>query len=155
MQTWSSQWTGYVRVIATVTVVGLSVVSLAGCSSSTSANDVKLINVSEGQALVQGNRQLLKLGAKSTGVWVDHRTDAEYKAGHIPGAISLPYERLSLDKKKLEDYDVIVVYGEDFNDAKAEAFSKRLIEWGMGDVRTLHGGMRAWKAAGNEVEVSK
>ena len=89
------------------------------------------------------------------GAWVDARPEADYRAGHIPGAISMPYERVTLDHKLLNGYDVIVVYGNDYNDTRANGMSKRLIELGHGDVRTLTGGMRAWKAEGNSIETSE
>ena len=102
-----------------------------------------------------GKSRLFGLAGKDKAVWVDPRTSDEFKAGHIPGAISLPGERVSLDHKKLDPYDAIIVYGNDYNDAKAIGFSKSLVEKGHSKVYTLLGGLRAWKEAGNELESSK
>ena len=46
----------------------------------------------------------------------------------------------------------MIVYGNDYNDPVADGMSKRLIELGHKDVRTLMGGLRAWKADGYAVE---
>jgi 3-mercaptopyruvate sulfurtransferase SseA len=133
----------------------LSLSVLTGCNQGNTDKDLKFISVSEGQDIVKGKSSMLGLGAKSSGAWVDPRTEAEYKAGHIPGAINLPYEHLAQQHKKLEIYDTIVVYGDDYADPKAKAFSKRLIsDYNCKDVRTLLGGLREWKAEGNELEVS-
>jgi 3-mercaptopyruvate sulfurtransferase SseA len=124
----------------------------SGCNGSQSDKFLKPITVVDAQQLVQDRKKLLGLGGTDTGAWVDCRPDAAYIAGHIPGAINLPYERVSIEHKTLEKYDVIIVYGADYNDSSANGMSKRLMELGHGDVRTLIGGMRAWKSDGNPVE---
>ena len=53
----------------------------------------------------------------------------------------------------LEGFGTLIVYGDDFGSAIANAMSKRLVELGYKDVRTLRGGLRAWQDAGNEVEL--
>jgi phage shock protein E len=123
---------------------------LTGCSNKSS--DAVLVPVStvEAQQLVQGKKRLMGLAGTQNGAWVDCRSEADFRAGHIPGAIHLPYERVSRDHKLLSQYSVLIVYGNDYNDARANAMSKRLIELGH-DARTLTGGMRAWKAEGNPV----
>jgi 3-mercaptopyruvate sulfurtransferase SseA len=109
--------------------------------------------VGEGQRLVEGERGLL--GATKSAVWVDARTKSDYDAGHIPGAISLPFERVSLDYYIIEDKPIVIVYGAEYNDNRARAMSKRLFELLKDhDIRTLDGGVRAWTAAGNELETS-
>ena len=131
----------------------MAVVSLGGCKTGSTDKDIRFISPEEGQKLVAERSKFLGMGTQRA-AWVDPRTEAEYKAGHIPGAINLPWEHLALDHKKLDAYDLIVVYGNDYNDAKADGFSKRVISDYSKDVRTLYGGLRAWKAAGTEVEVS-
>ena len=75
--------------------------------------------------------------------------------GHIRGAVSLPFSRVSTDYPILHQYDTVIVYGKDYNDPVAEGMSKRLIELGVSDVRTLRGGLRAWESAGNELATGK
>lgn len=125
---------------------------LAGCSNKITDHVLQPVNVSEAQELVQGKRKLMGIAGTQAGVWVDSRPENDFNAGHIPGAINLPYERVTLDHKMLKDYDVVVVYGSDYGDTRADGMSKRLIELGHKDVRTLVGGLRAWKADGNPVE---
>jgi rhodanese-related sulfurtransferase len=138
--------------IFTLALAAACLLGLPGCKSGVSGNDLTMLSSTEAQDLIAGKRKWLGLGGPGKAVWVDPRTSVEYRAGHIPGAISLPYEYLSHDHKQLDDYDTLIVYGEDYNDAKAIGFSKRLIEFGHSDVRTLNGGLRAWKAAGNSLE---
>ena len=66
----------------------------------------------------------------------------------------MPLERLQSDYLELNQYHVLVVYGNDYNDPVAVAASKSLIELGF-EVRTLRGGLRAWTADGRELEVGE
>ncbi len=128
--------------------------ALTACTNKPSDKSLVFVSVDEGQRLAAGERGLL--GKTRTGAWVDARTKADYDAGHIPGAISLPFERVSTDFYMVKDYSVIVVYGADYNDVRANGMSKRLKELIDGaDVRTLDGGVRAWTAAGNELDPPK
>ena len=96
-------------------------------------------------------RGVLGVGRNKGGVWVDPRGPDTFATGHIPGAINMPYETVRDDYNRLGDWSVIIVYGRDYNDPIARAMSKTLLELGFKDVRTLHGGLRAWQEAGNEL----
>jgi rhodanese-related sulfurtransferase len=136
-------WTGLVAALAMT----------SGCFRTTTTDkNLTFISVVEAQEVVAGKKQLLGLAGTAKGVWLDPRTPQEFAAEHIPGAINVPYENLADEFKTLKQYDILVVYGVDYNDPKADAYSKRLIELGHRDVRTLNGGLRAWKADGNPVE---
>ncbi len=122
---------------------------LFGCTGTkTSDRSLSFVTPPEAEALIQGRKKLLGLGGKSAGVWVDPRSDREFREGHIPGAVHLPAEVIDDRHRSLRDYDVVIVYGDSYNDSVALAASKRLIELGH-DVQTLRGGLRAWTAAGN------
>jgi 3-mercaptopyruvate sulfurtransferase SseA len=123
----------------------------AGCQGEPSDKQLSFVNAADASQLVQGKKGLLGIG-NASGVWVDARSESDYRAGHIPGAINLPYERVNNDHRILKDFGVLIVYGNDYNDSRALGMSKRLMALGYGDVRTLTGGMREWKAAGNPVE---
>lgn len=139
-------WMVWTALMAALAMVG-------GCFQTTTTDkDLTFISVLEGQEVVQGKKQLLGLAGTAKGVWLDPRTPQEFAAEHIPGAINVPYEKLADEFKTLKQYDILVVYGVDYNDPKADAYSKRLIELGHRDVRTLNGGLHAWKADGNPVE---
>jgi 3-mercaptopyruvate sulfurtransferase SseA len=117
-----------------------------------SDRNLVLIDSTEAMDVVEGRKRLLGLAGASQGTWVDPRSERAYREGHIPGAISLPFKNVTTDRRQLEGYDVLVVYGDDYKDPIAEAMSKRLMELGFKDVRTLRGGLRAWTDAGNELE---
>lgn len=135
-----------------IAMVCLAALGAAGCgSNSTSDKVLSFVSPAQGEELVGGKRDLLGRSAKAA--WVDARSAQAYKAGHIPGAINLPYEDVNRDHHQLKPYDTIIVYGETYNDARANGMSKTLRELGYKDVRTLNGGIQAWKAEGNDVEV--
>ena len=123
-----------------------------GCTKNLSHKDLVFVNTTKAQELVQGKPKLLGLAGIEAGTWIDCRSEADYKAGHIPDAVNLPYERVSSDHEALKEYDILIVYGDDYNDNRAEGMSKRLMELGHDDVRTLTGGLRAWKSEGNPLE---
>ena len=129
---------------------------LAGCTGrSTSDRNLLLIDPDQAQKLIGEHKIWFGLAGRGRGTWVDPRTESDFRAGHIPGAINLPFQDLTTERDRLSGYDVLVVYGDDHRDPKAEGMSKRLIELGFKDVRTLRGGLRAWTAAGNPLETAE
>ena len=133
-------------------LVAAAVIAATGCNRGTSDKDLAFVDPDEGRELVQGHKALFGLLGSSTGAWVDPRRETVFRAGHIPGAINIPFQILEAQRHRLEGYGVLVVYGGDYRDPLAEGMSKRLIELGFGNVRTLRGGLRAWTDAGNPVE---
>lgn len=146
----TSRFTSIVAVLVTI----LAGLVLAGCDSGKrSDKSLVLITVDQGQKLAAGERSLL--GKTTAATWVDARTTEDYNAGHIPGAMSLPFERATIDHYLIRDKPIVIVYGADYNDARANAMSKRLQELLEGhDIRTLDGGIRAWTTAGLELETT-
>ena len=140
------------RLAAAVIAVSLAGV---GCSSTTSDRDLVLVNPIDAQELIQGRAKLLGLAGTTAGAYVDPRSESDYHVGHIPGAISLPFQNLTNDKTKLDGYDVLIIYGDGYNDPKANAMSKRLLDMGFRDVRTLRGGLRAWTSAGYTLDTGR
>jgi len=134
-------------------VLGLVVVAVSwGCAKKTSDRDLSFVGATDAEILVQGKKKLLGLAGTSKAVCVDPRSRTDYLAGHIPGAIHLPFDAVQTQQHRLREYETIIVYGNNYNSAVALAMSKSLIEMGFKDVRTLRGGLRAWEAAGNAVE---
>lgn len=125
---------------------------LTGCDTKTSDAKLSFVDPDKGLDLVGEHKSMLGMGGVQKGVWVDPRTEEEYQKGHIPGATNIPYQNITRDSYLLKGYDVIVVYGDDYNDAKANGMSKRLMEFGYKKVYTLHGGLRAWRQAGYDLE---
>lgn len=138
--------------IAPFLVVVFLCMALHACSTETSGRDLVMVNPDEAINALQGRSGVLGIG-KTTTAWVDPRTLEAYRKAHIPGAIHLSFAMVSEDHEDvLKDIGVIVVYGDDYNDAVAIAMSKRLMELGYKDVRTLNGGLRQWTSQGHAVE---
>ena len=126
---------------------------LAACSSNaTSDRDVQLVTPVEADDLLVAKRGVLGMKRDRVGVFVDARPAAAYRVEHIPGAISLPYERARDEHEALRAYDVLIVYGESYDSPIAIGMSKTLSELGHEGVRTLRGGLRAWTEAGRATE---
>jgi rhodanese-related sulfurtransferase len=88
--------------------------------------------------------------------FVDARTAEEYAEGHIPGAVSLPFDDVFKDPDKAKHLDthgrsVVITYcgGGDCDLSRNLAFS--LIDAGQKKVLVFTGGMPGWKDAGNPV----
>lgn len=141
------------RALCRIGLLSLIVALATGCSNKASDKSLQFVKVDEAQRLASGERSLI--GGKREAAYVDARTAQDFAAGHIPGAISMPFERVTHESHRLRDYGVLIVYGADYNDARANGMSKRLKELLKSrDIRTLDGGVRAWTSAGNELETS-
>jgi 3-mercaptopyruvate sulfurtransferase SseA len=133
----------------------LAVVIGGGCSSKkTSDRSLRMVTVNDALKESSTKKGLLGMSGRLNTVWVDARGRADFDGGHIPGAVHLPFSELDRQHKRLEDYDVVIVYDADYPNELARGMSKKLIELGHGDVLTLKGGLRAWKDAGNEIEAA-
>lgn len=131
-------------------LAGVLVLIPPGCDSNkTSDKDVQFLEVQDAVVLSREKSGILSLGNKKVG-WVDPRPAARYQAEHVPGAINVQPSDLSPNDPRLKDFDVLVVYGDDYDGTLATVMAKNLIRNGHKDVRTLRGGLRAWKAAGND-----
>ena len=124
---------------------------LLGCSRKISDRDLVIISSAEASRLTEDGTGLL--GMRKQSVFLDPRIPRNYSEGHIPDAINIPFSEISRRYETLRPYRVIVVYGNDYNDLKANAMSKRLLDLGLSDVRTLRGGLEAWVTAGNPIVV--
>lgn len=131
-----------------------SMLLLAGCSKEYSDADLVFLNVNEADLLVAHPETSLFTEAK-TNVFLDPRKVEKYAIGHIPGAINVPYRNIAEEWEGLEQYSVIVVYGQTYNDPLADAMSKTLMEYGLHDVRTLRGGLDAWLNAGQSLTTGR
>jgi rhodanese-related sulfurtransferase len=105
--------------------------------------------------------ELPPVSGKTDGiVWVDARTPGEYVAGHVPGALSIPYRAVRRDDPEFRaafDRDLaplrgvpgsrIVVCGDE-RIASGRNLAALLLERGFAGVRYLEGGCESWAADG-------
>ncbi|MBL9147486.1 MAG: rhodanese-like domain-containing protein [Phycisphaerae bacterium] len=128
--------------------------SLGGCTPKT--DDTKITwseSTSEAVDLMTKARGTFGINGTPTAVWLDPRSEMLYEAGHIPGALNLPFPRLEAEHTAaLKGVDVIVVYGTDYEDTLVKAVAKRLISLNYEEVYILRGGLKAWTRDGNTVE---
>jgi len=83
-------------------------------------------------------------------VVVDVREPAEYAAGHVPGAISIPQAELALRLDELApDRDLLVVCEGGSRSARAARF---LHQRGFSKVTNLAGGTSSWRSSGLPTE---
>lgn len=139
---------GGLRTVAGVAVVILS--ALAGCETVTSDRSIQWVTVNE--SLELGVPRGFTLSRAKSVAFVDPRNPADFAAGHIEGAILVPFAQVREGAAEaLRGYDILVVYDTDHDDVVARSMSKRLIEFNRWDVYTLRGGLRAWEKAGQPV----
>lgn len=82
-------------------------------------------------------------------VVVDVRPAGDFAAGHLPGAWSIPLEKLLKSVKTLRKHSEIVVY--DRQPQRSKTAVKQLAEAGVG-ARALAGGVGAWAMKGFPLE---
>ncbi|HJQ93096.1 MAG TPA: rhodanese-like domain-containing protein, partial [Candidatus Thermoplasmatota archaeon] len=79
------------------------------------------------------------------------RPAGSYAAGHVPGAVNLPYHGLSAESTaKLSTDTVYVVYDDGLFDNAGTKTALRLAALGF-RVKELMGGLEGWKAEGYPV----
>jgi len=87
-------------------------------------------------------------------LFIDARTSAEYKAGHIPQAVSFPLESFDYQTPTLVDFPVnqmIITYCEGVSCSESIDLAVHLNEIGFTNVCIYIGGWDEWQAAGYPV----
>ena len=84
-------------------------------------------------------------------VLIDVRSRAEYEAGHIPGALNIPYEEVAERIGEVNAPDGVALYC--MKGPRARKGEAALLEAGYGPIFHVEGGLLAWRAAGYDVEV--
>jgi phage shock protein E len=111
-------------------------------ASTTPAAKVKVVGVEEFD----------KLRANKTNIVLDVRTEAEFKAGHIPRAINIDYNSRDFAQKVAaldKDKTYLVHCAAGSRSARA---CKKLESLGFQQLYDLHPGFSGWEAAGKPVE---
>lgn len=97
-------------------------------------------------------RKLLQNGLA---VLVDARPPAQYAEGHIPGALSIPYEQFYERADQLREIPPsvwVICYCDGPPCDLAELLAAELWAAGLRRVAIYHGGLKAWKASGGSIE---
>ena len=80
---------------------------------------------------------------------IDVRDRAEYKTGHVPGAINIPQKKLSKQLDKLVEANGVVLYC--INGRRTRLAEQTLIENDVDNVFHLEGGLMGWRKGGFKV----
>ncbi len=102
-------------------------------------------------AAMAPDRLLTQMESPHPPVLLDVRSPQEYAAGHIPGAINIPYREVPARIEALTAFkdQTVVVYCE--VGVRAQIAELALQEAGFEQVQLLAGHMRDWRTAGRPV----
>ena len=90
--------------------------------------------------------------------FIDSRNAEAFKAGHIAGAVNIPFEEksdmsllagLSIPKEK-----TLVLYCDGSECQSSVGLSRYLYEQGFADIRVFFGGWKEWQMEGLPIEIS-
>jgi len=104
--------------------------------------NIETITVSDGKAIFD----------KGGAIFLDIRTDKEYKAGHIPGSIHISRGLLEwfISKEISDKNATIVVYCK--TGGRSCLGTNTLVKMGYKNAKNMDGGWKAWEKAGYPVE---
>ena len=83
-------------------------------------------------------------------VVIDVRTPAEYAAGHLPGAVNIPFDQVAQRIAELDAPQGVALYC--MVGPRARKGESALLAAGYESVFHLEGGLAAWQAAGFPIE---
>ena len=83
---------------------------------------------------------------------LDVRTTAEFAAGHVPGAVNIPYDQVAAHLGDIPKQDEVVLYCH--SGRRAGLAAEVLAAQGYTRLAHLEGDMQGWTAAGRPVETS-
>ncbi|MEC9373202.1 MAG: rhodanese-like domain-containing protein [Planctomycetota bacterium] len=130
---------------AALALLAVVIAAAPGCSRKISDASVRTISTAEVASRVRPS------GSGPT--LIDVRAAAEFRDGHIPGAVNLRLSDVSADERdplpaSIAGRSSIIVYGRDPGDGLANAMAKRLLARGVKNVQLFEGGYSAWLASG-------
>ena len=116
-------------------VAALALIVTVACSAADKAG------------VIEQTELLSRIEDKTAPVILDVRSEAEYKSGHVPGAINVPYPdyQQPLDALSLKKGQEIIIYCE--SGRRAGKVEKAMKEMGFFEIRHLEGDMRGWREA--------
>jgi rhodanese-related sulfurtransferase len=92
------------------------------------------------------------LGKPDAPLLLDVRSEKEFAAGHVPGAINIPFDALPDRIAELADYKAkpVVLYCE--SGRRAGIAAATLHDAGFSELQHMSGDMAAWRSAGLPIE---
>ncbi len=81
---------------------------------------------------------------------LDVRTPEEFRLGHIPGALNIPYTEIASRIGEVQQSHAVVLYC--MLGPRARLGERTLLDAGVDNVLHLDGGLYAWQQAGFAVE---
>lgn len=90
------------------------------------------------------------LAKKRDFLFIDVRRPDEYKAGHLPGAVNIPYDQVE-DRKKEIPLDGPVIFYCTVSSWRAPYAANVMADAGRNNVYVLEGGASAWNAGGQQI----
>jgi len=112
------------------------------------AQDAEIVD----STTIGADELMSRIEAETAPTILDVRTPEEFAAGHVPGAINIPYTELEerYSELELEGSDELVVYCQ--SGRRAAIAEAALSELGFTNVRDLDGHIAAWKQAERPLE---
>lgn len=129
-------------------LVILAATGTAIAQDTMAAQDVPAVET----ANIGADELMSRIEAETAPTILDVRTPEEFAAGHVPGAINIPYTELEerYSELQLEGSDELVVYCQ--SGRRAAIAEAALSELGFTNVRDLDGHIAAWKQAERPLE---
>lgn len=136
------------RRAVTAALVIAGAVLVGGCQDTVSDKNITRVGITEVQRLSKEKPDKVVL--------LDPRPADRFAAGHLPGAMNVPLERIPLERGtlpvSLSSPKYVIVYGDNPGDAYAIAAVKRLLRAGQSGARLFTGGLSEWNGAGLSID---
>jgi rhodanese-related sulfurtransferase len=130
-----------IRFILTFLVAILGSVAFAGEPQLTEAPSISAAELHE------------RRNSGEAPVVIDVRTPAEYAAGHVPGAINIPFDQVAERIAEVEAPNGVALYC--MVGPRARKGESALLAAGYESVFHLEGGLAAWQEAGLPIDRTK
>lgn len=115
---------------------------VSGGKSPLDDKKIKKIGMDELSEVLSGGPDVVQ--------FVDLRSAEKFKAGHVPGALNLPFSELEKNRNSISAARKVVVYSE--NEDESFAAAAALFDLNFFNIFVLSGGLEVWTAGGGKIE---